>query len=329
MTTLDYIAHLELGEVQAYHNVAAVPLYHTAPETLAYGTLAEALRSGVIIVTEVSAGGSVPDLKVVNNADYPVLLLDGEELAGAKQNRVLNASVLLDAHSETIIPVSCTESGRWSYTSEAFSESGNVMPRNLRAHRTRAVSASLNQSRGYRSDQSAVWHAIDRMAETADIRSPTSAMADIFEAKEEELNECLAAFPFLPDQKGLIVFVNGKVVGFDVLSRAAAYEDLRPKLLKSYVMDALLQKKKGGRREGTLEDARAFLNETQSCSELRFKSTGLGWDYRFEGGSIIGSSLEHDRSVVHAAFFRAQSGTESPQMANYARRAEYRAQRRI
>ena len=67
-------------------------MFRTAPETLAYGTLAEALRYGVIVVTEVNAGGSIPDLKVINNADSSVLLLDGEELKGAKQNRVLNAS---------------------------------------------------------------------------------------------------------------------------------------------------------------------------------------------------------------------------------------------
>ncbi|MGZ7132946.1 MAG: ARPP-1 family domain-containing protein [Halobacteriota archaeon] len=317
------MARLELGEVQAYHNVAAVPLYHTAPETLAYGTLAEALRSGVIIVTEVSAGGSVPDLKVVNHADYPVLLLDGEELAGAKQNRVLNASVLLDAHSETIIPVSCTESGRWSYRSNAFTESGYFMPQTVRARRTHAVSASLSQAQGYRSDQCAVWNGIDRMAEAADVRSPTSAMADIFAAKEEELNEGLAAFPVLPDQKGLLVFVNGKVVGFDVLSRTAAYEQVHSKLIKSYVMDALLQKKKG-RREATREDAQEFINETQTCSEKRYKSAGLGRDYRFEGDTIVGSSLVHDGAAIHSAFFSTQQATRDDRMANYSRRAGYR-----
>ena len=149
-------------------------MFHTAPETLAYGTLAEALRDGVIVVTEVNAGGSVPDLKVINNADSSILLLDGEELKGAKQNRVLNASVLLDAHSETIIPVSCTEAGRWAYTSETFKESGYVMSRDLRANRTRSVSASLNRTHEYRSDQSAVWGDIDRMAEASAVKSPTT-----------------------------------------------------------------------------------------------------------------------------------------------------------
>ena len=32
--------------------------------------------------------GSVPELEVINKANVPVLLLDGERTAGAKQNRV-------------------------------------------------------------------------------------------------------------------------------------------------------------------------------------------------------------------------------------------------
>lgn len=327
-TTLDSIAQIEFGELQRLTNVTVVPLFHAAPDALTYSTLAEALRDGVIAVTELNVGGSVPNLKVVNNADIPVLLLDGEELAGAKQNRVLNTSVLLDARSETIIPVSCTEAGRWAYTSEAFTESGYVMPRDLRAERASAVSASLNRTQEYRSDQSAVWGSIDRMAEAAAVASPTGAMTDIFEAKQKELDDYLDAFSYVPDQKGLLVFVNDTVVGFDVISRTAAYEVLHPKLVKSYVMDALLRKA-SGRRNVALEDARAFVKEAQLCSGKRYKSAGLGWDFRFEGDKIVGSSLVHNATVVHSAFFRAQKATKTGRMANHARRAEYRTRRTV
>ena len=169
-----------------------------------------------------------------------------------------------------------------------------------------------------------MWRDIDHLAEAAAVESPTRAMADIYAAKEKELDDCLDAFSHVPNQKGLIVFVNGKVMGFDLISRAAAYEVLHHKLVKSYVMDALLQKT-NGRRKAKLDDARAFVKEAQSCSEKRYKSTGLGWDYRFEGGTLVGTSLVHDETAVHTAFFRAQSSTNSGRMADYARRAEYRS----
>ena len=69
-------------------------------------------------------------------------MIGGEELAGAKQNRVLNTSILLKEASETKIPVSCTEQGRWSYASKAFSESGNVMAFKSRSRKTRSVHKS-------------------------------------------------------------------------------------------------------------------------------------------------------------------------------------------
>ena len=38
-------------------------------------------------ITEISEGGSVPDLRVAKVGDLPLLLLDGQQLVGAKQNR--------------------------------------------------------------------------------------------------------------------------------------------------------------------------------------------------------------------------------------------------
>ena len=118
---------VQFGEAQTYKNIAILPLIAPADGAFQYRTLGEALATWDIAITEVSAAGSVPELMVVNRGNKPVLLIDGEELAGAKQNRVLNTSILIKEVSETKIPVSCTEQGRWSYASKAFSESGNVM----------------------------------------------------------------------------------------------------------------------------------------------------------------------------------------------------------
>jgi hypothetical protein len=80
-------------------------------------TLAEAGEA--VTIEEVSEGGDVPTLRLTSAAGCPVLLLDGEELIGAKQNRILNTTVLVAAHSHLTIPVSCVEQGRWAYKSTA------------------------------------------------------------------------------------------------------------------------------------------------------------------------------------------------------------------
>jgi hypothetical protein len=54
------------------------------------------LSTGNLVISEISAAGPVAELMVVNRVNNPVLLMDGEKLAGAKQNRVLNTSILLE-----------------------------------------------------------------------------------------------------------------------------------------------------------------------------------------------------------------------------------------
>src|SRR5262245_59069715 len=67
----------------------------------------EALAAGSMRVSEISAEGHVPELQVSNLGEAPVLILDGEELVGAKQNRIVNVTNLVPPHSEIVIPVSC------------------------------------------------------------------------------------------------------------------------------------------------------------------------------------------------------------------------------
>ena len=75
-----------------------------------------------------------PNLLVTNQGDSRVLFLEGEELRGAKQNRVLNTSVLVAAHSKTPIPVSCVEQGRWRYRSRQFDSGGSPLVLEAAAH---------------------------------------------------------------------------------------------------------------------------------------------------------------------------------------------------
>ena len=88
--------------------------------------LEEALEQKCARVNEVSQSGSVPELKFTNDCERPVLLMDGEELVGAKQNRILNLTVLAPAGKTIIIPVSCVEAGRWQARSAEFSVAGRA-----------------------------------------------------------------------------------------------------------------------------------------------------------------------------------------------------------
>ena len=185
---------IQLGPAQSWGRITVFPLLGSEDGGPEYLTLSDALASRQLSVAEVSEAGSVPQLKAINTGETPVLLLDGEELVGAKQNRVLNTSILIPGKSEAVIPVSCTEAGRWSSSSAHFAESGVVMSSRARSSKSRSVSASLASHAAFSSDQGEVWRQIQELHQKAGTSSPTSAMLDAFKAREADLAKAMEAF---------------------------------------------------------------------------------------------------------------------------------------
>lgn len=318
------LAGLEFGQMQTFKNLSILPLFTSTPEGVDYLTLQEALDEKLLIITEVDQSGSVPELKVINTSEHLILMLDGEELMGAKQNRVLNTSILLQANSKTLIPVSCTERGRWAYTSAAFAYSGAIMSHSVRSDKLRAVTSSLQKGRGHTSDQKRVWDKIAGLHRMAGTSSPTGAMRDAYVAKTGELDTYLNAFEPVPQQRGCMVFINGQAVGFDLLSRQSAYASLHPQLVKSYAMDALLQNGEQAHKPPSSKKAEAFLQQAAASQESRFDAVGLGEDYRYVSATVVGSALVFSESVIHVAFFKAEEDKPDTPMAGYLQRRHFR-----
>ncbi|MDM7987241.1 MAG: hypothetical protein QUS13_07910 [Smithella sp.] len=317
------IGEIKFGDIQLHNHVTVMPIIGGDDAVWPYLTMKEAMDGHFLIVTEVTEDGSVPELKVQNRADKPVLLLDGEELAGAKQNRVLNTTILLRENSETIIPVSCTEHGRWSYRSANFEESGYMMSAKLRGVKNESVHENLKRLQIFRSNQGAVWDEIEYQARANKVQASTGAMRDILEAKKEDMDSYLEHFPLVPDQSGLLVIMNSEVVGMDMISGKQAFAQLHPKLIKSYVMDSLTVKPKKGNQHYRSK-ADAFLGNIIHCKESVFDSVGYGQDYRYEGNNMVGSALVHAGIVIHLAFFQVTGAEKSGHMSSVSRRRMYR-----
>jgi len=92
---------IQLGDPIEHCAIVVAPLFPRSDPRAQYLTLDQAVALG-FTVTEVDAAGSVPELLAHNPLDASVLLYDGEELIGAKQNRILNVTVLVTAASETV-----------------------------------------------------------------------------------------------------------------------------------------------------------------------------------------------------------------------------------
>ena len=305
------VRDLRLGEGQTEGPLAVFPLFanghaeagggeDAAPSRRPYYiTLRQALADGRAVITEVSEGGSVPELRVVNKGDARILVLDGEELRGAKQNRVLSTSILIDKQSMLVVPVSCTERGRWAYASREFAESEMLAERQVRFSMRSTTHAAMLSGASVHADQGAVWSEVEGLRRRQGTHSGTSAMRDSYVAKKGDLDRVLAAFPLSEGQAGVLVMHGARVVGLDLVSRAAQYAELHDKLLRSYAFEALVR----GGEAGDRPLADAFLERIAGLPGQRFKSPGLGWDVRFEGAGVLGSALVYRGQAVHAAFF--------------------------
>ncbi len=315
---------------QSAGRIVIFPLFSPAPQRPEYVALAGALAQKQVEITEVDQGGSVPELAVINHGGTAVLLLDGEELAGAKQNRVLNTTILIAALSKTLIPVSCSEQGRWHYTSASFAPSGNVMSPSARKKKNSSVTISLESAGSYHSNQGEVWDEIAALhlkSGTSHL-SETGAMSDVFAARQKELDELAAAFPLTGGQTGILVLRDGRVEGCDVISRPEVYGQIHERLVRSYAMESLVEQptQDGTTATEARATAEAFLRTAAAVDSTPHKSPGLGEDHRLAGSGLAGSALVVEGQVVHLALFPTPGPEEEKgnSLASVRRRRRYR-----
>ena len=114
----EFVSNLHLQPRQFHKNLTLWPLARdgsSGPTSASrFMSLAEALEAGTLVLDEVSDSGDVPHVRAHNRGEEALLVLFGEEIEGALQNRVANASFLVPAGSDVVIDVSCVERGRWS-----------------------------------------------------------------------------------------------------------------------------------------------------------------------------------------------------------------------
>ena len=279
-----------------------------------YITYDEALKNESITVTEINEGGSVPELKLENKGNQRVLIMDGEQLIGAKQNRILNTTVLVEAKDTLIIPVTCVEQGRWSYSDGKYAGTRDMsgsrfqMKAVSRRRKAEAVQANLASDRGYAGDQSETWDELHGSIMGLNVNSPTSAMEDIYVSTEDELKAFLDAFSLDQfDQSdsivGAVFTIEGKILGMDASDKHSTIEKNWEKLISSYAIEALRSKKEGN---VDLDEVSKFFKDILEADMNIFPPPGLGKDVRFQSDSVVGSGLVVDDEVVHIYAFNTE-----------------------
>ena len=299
---------VRVGRAVSRKNLTVFPIFADQPVVSAdYLPIGAAIRTGVGKVTEISEAGSVPKLALENLGVIPLLIIDGEELLGARQNRIANLTILAPAKKTIPIPVSCVERGRWGYqggtTAQAreFTESPDVMFHQARAQKMKDVSASMFLMGARLSDQGGIWNAIGDISSKLRSSSPTHAIRDVYENHKAHIEDYLKGVEPADGQIGAIFAINGCAAGVEIFDSPETLATYLPKIMRSYALDALAnQTAVAGADEN---EATRLLDSILDLEAQSFPAVGLGEDLRIESADITGGALSYGGQVVHLAAF--------------------------
>ena len=298
----ELLGKITIGEPLYHHNLTVFPLSWPEFQVSPYVLLGQAIERGEATVEEVSEQGDVPNLSVTNNGGAPILIPEGEILVGAKQNRVINVTVLVAARSKLIVPVSCVEQGRWRYQSRHF-HSKFCAPPSLRSKKIRAVHAS-RASRGIAaSDQGEVWDEVANCLGDLEAHSPTCSLTDGFEAAQEDFQQYRKELALPDGTAGVLMAQGDQAVGIDLFDSPDTLHVLWDRLSDAYFFDALRNRSKT--RKASRKTAQQFLQGITTHAKPRVPALGLGDELEIAGDAVVGGALLYSDRICHLAAFSA------------------------
>jgi hypothetical protein len=216
-------------------SLVVVPIVADAPATSPrLLTLDEGMRKGVVSVRE------LPEIDynrliVSNSSNQTLCVMAGELVLDGHQDRTFGETLAFAPHERTDVPVMCVEPDRDEGPSKRF-KSGNAM-----------VHSDLRRQL-YQGTQSSVWEEVRRYNRAHDIYNSTStyrtaAARQATDSKQVEwrgrVAARLAALPERARLVGLAVALEGRLVSVDVFATPQLYAALEPKLLGSFVAQAI------------------------------------------------------------------------------------------
>lgn len=295
---------IKINSVETSNAITLVQFSNGFENTFNYISSKRAIEKNFVTVKEVDQTGSVNDLMIINDSDYYVFFMDGDILLGAKQNRVLNSSVLIKPHSKTIIPVSCVEQGRWSKISDKFDKSEYTAPSFIRAKKSRSVNFSLINDMGYYADQSEVWDNVSYFLKRNKVNSPTESIDDIYTDRFVLIDKQIKQFKAVDNSNCLAVFVNGRFNHLDAFNRTDIYNEYFPQIIKSLVLEYYEEEiTKNVNKDEIINETIKIYDSAKQLQGITKDSIGVGKERRFENDEITGFELTYENHLIHLSIF--------------------------
>ena len=260
--------------------------------------LPEIATEGLII--EELEKETVPVLSVRNPTEKAILLIEGEHLVGGKQNRAVNATILVAPLSNLEIPVSCIERGRWGERRKYTKES-SFTPQNVRSRLRETVNATMAREGSHRGYQRTIWGEVDGMLDRLDIKSATAAAADVEKVykRDHTLSEAveqLVGFGPLPRQNGIVVTHGTQVKALELFGSPDLLAKYWERLIRSHMLEV-------PRKPAHPSAAKALwgIRRFGSMDHMTRPGIGMGTELRMTDQVMVGQALALDKMIVHAS----------------------------
>ena len=294
---------LELLNSQRYRNMEVIPLRINRNGHKDYLTLKRGISAGFVEITECEVS-TVGTVLARNKANVPLVLIDGDEIVGAKQNRIMNRSLIVPPLTTMEVSVSCTEQGRWHYgrTGDTYFDEDRDMGHFRYSDVAADFSTRRNKSHDLferKSCQSTVWDSIHDLERRTAFRSRTSALHDNFINHKPRLDRYLNNFHVEYGQCGAIFIINGEIKGLELFANPSIYQDYHEKIFKSYIMEAIVD----FRINRCRDDIWGFLREISHSEFRTSRWEGIGRHLQFANDYGYGAVLFDGCSLVHLNYF--------------------------
>lgn len=261
----------------SYKNLTIFPIMgRDLPGSEAYITLDEGTKAGTVVITErggqsaqapirhpraanarpqqvaYSSGASVNELALVNRSGKKLLLLAGEVVVGGKQDRIVQEDRLIPPVSIPVaLNVFCVEHGRWTPRNAGYASGGGsarpvaAAPDDGKFSSLGAVAhPKLRAAAQDKKVQGEVWKEVSENNAKLGTSNGTDTYQEVYASKRvgsqmEDYVRALEREVLRPGVVGVVIARNGQVVWADVFASQRLFASYWPKLLKSYVVDAL------------------------------------------------------------------------------------------
>jgi hypothetical protein len=236
------------------------------------------------VVMRESGSDSVNQLSLVNRSGKKLLLLAGEVIVGGRQDRIVEEDLIVPPINVPIsLNVFCVEHGRWSQrtASASVGGGGRAHAPNVVERRAAVVVQQQNAPENFSSlgaishpklraaaqdkkEQGEVWKEVSANNARLNTQTSTDTYQEVYNNEQvsatmEQYIGALEKELSGPNIVGVIVARGGELVWIDKFAGPSLFARYWPKLLKSYVVDALGDQQ--NEKRPTLEQAQRYLGE--------------------------------------------------------------------